>query len=371
MPELPSAEENIDRLISHFMATGQSPRIRDWRQQIEDEEAATAGRPTETVPEEKAIQDFQDGLLDRNHYGPEAAALLADLQRPSRKQLSAKRAWELQDPERRPSNLTPTEQAYCNQFDHAEAVRAKWDVPLSEERRLNWGKLAKAGKWKDLAADQAELFESWLRNNPERANDLLPGIISSSNPVDRTRLPPKAYHPSGLFWLTANVLFKMYGFDDRVATPIIQRLESTWSKWKKEDSESVTAGVALGYAMAIRQLAKEGAHCIEQLDHYLLTTVRRKIIKERQKERRSRPPEKQYIDDLAEEDSPRASKTDAPDAELTLVKLIQAAPDRCQPYLRFMVENSDATDKEAAAELGCSTRTIERYRKQLHAIYRR
>jgi hypothetical protein len=202
------------------------------------------------------------------------------------------RAWELQDPEHRPTHLTAEEKAYCEEYDRRETEAAKWDVPLPEERRLRWGNLSKAGKWEELEADQAELFESWLRDNPERVRDLLPHVGTRADPPDGTGLPLGAYHSSGLFWIAANVLFKMYGFDDRLADSIVRGLLTKWSQ-TRYGVDAVTMGCSFGYTDTIRKLATKGAHSIRNIDHYLLRTVRNAILKEsgydRHRQERTQP----------------------------------------------------------------------------------
>jgi hypothetical protein len=397
-----SIANRLERVISSLRQAGHDTRIRAWRQEIDDEDAATEGRPAETATTDKAVQYFRDALFYENHRHHGAARdLLHELKASAILRVSA-----LQNPERRPPFLSSAEHAYCERFDRAEDEAAKWDIPLAEERRLNWGQLAKEKRWDELAADQAELFESWLIANPERVNELLPRFVNSGDRPDGTMLPDEAYHSSGLFWLAANVLFKMYGFDDRIAEPMIKRLEAKFAKFRRPNPDVVTAGVGSGYAETIHQFADKGAHVIHQIDHYLLTAVRSSILREngfdghRQEEQPVLCPQcgtseiippaecpnchcgipeqprivqrqEQSIDDPDTEESLPASQTTWPDAHLRLSAFINSVPERYRRYLSFVATNPDATDEEVATELSCSTRTIERYRKELDALLKR
>jgi len=215
MPNRVLEEENIDRLLAHLQQQEQYQAIREWRQRIEDKDAQSAHRLSYIVNVEPAVQDFRHALLEDTEHSESAKSLLRKLNQPVQPKFTAIEAWRLQNPANRPTTLTPEQKDYVDQYDLRQRNRAKWDMPISEDRFHKWDELEEQGKSKEVWADQAKLFEKWLDQHPERAKELVAFYAKPGLPPNESNLP-ESYHWSGLYWLAANVVFRRFGFGDQI-----------------------------------------------------------------------------------------------------------------------------------------------------------
>lgn len=111
----PTAEANIDRVLTELSARGADHQILSWRQEIEPEKAKNEKRPPRVIALPEAIRDLRQALLDDDHKdAKEAKALLGKLCRSPRRGPTLEEAWEaLAHP---PQNPSPELQAYLETY---------------------------------------------------------------------------------------------------------------------------------------------------------------------------------------------------------------------------------------------------------------
>lgn len=278
-----SAEENIDRLLTHFQQQSQYQAIQEWRQQIEDKEARVANQPPRTINVEHAVQDFRRALLADTAHSESAKQLLRDLNRPAQPKFTAIEAWRLQNPANRPACLTPEQQTYVDRYDRNEQERRKWCVEISTDRWERWGVLeesiqdyrkraekaldhgdAEGAKHftqlaetsgNELRTDVANVGEQWWAENPELVRLLIDQFIGKSwvtrvptkdfkeyqdkqfpdhrplsSFVSDARascpvFPQEAFYRDRLYFIAANLILKHFGLEDEVAHSLLDDLQ--------------------------------------------------------------------------------------------------------------------------------------------------
>lgn len=288
MPNRKLEEKNIDRLLAHFQQQDQYQTIREWRQRIENKEARLAHRSTKTINVEQAVQDFRRVLLSDTEHSESSKHLLRKFNQPAQPKFTAVEAWRLQNPANRPATLTPEQQGYVDQYDQLQRDRAKWDMPIPENRLLEWDELDAQGLKEAVWADQAKIFEEWLDQHPAQTKELIARFIKPGAHPDETSLP-NSYHWSGLYWIAANVVFKRFGVGDdlrdEVAGAVLDRFKYFWKELslspivldpKRREALETAGGEA--YVETHKRLSRHGAHTIQQLENYLVRSMQ-KILK--------------------------------------------------------------------------------------------
>ncbi len=280
MSELPSAEENIQLLLTHFQQQGQNERIRDWRQQIENKEARATRRAPRTIAVEQAVKDFRHALLRETEHSESAKHLLRELNRPAQPKFTAVEAWRLHNPSNRPASLTPEQQAYLERYDKREQERRKWCVEISTDRWNRLGALeeviwncrkraeeataqgysedakhftkdAKAAL-NELRTNLAKIGEQWYAENPELVHQLVDQFTGKSwvryiptkvckeyrtkqladlkvammQPLGASPVfPQEAFYKGRLYYIAANLILKYLGLEVEVARSVMGDLQ--------------------------------------------------------------------------------------------------------------------------------------------------
>lgn len=280
MPDHSSAEENIDRLLIHFQQQGQYKTIQEWRQQIENEDARLAHRVPQLINVDRAVQDFRRFLFSDTAHSESAKHVLRELNRPKHPKFTSVEAWRIQIPSNRPDVLTPEQQAYVQQYDQQQRDRAKWDMPIPENRLRKWYELDAQGSQKAVWADQVKLLEEWLEQHPDRVEELATRFAMPGAPPNESDLP-ESYHWSGLYWLAANVVFRRFGFGDQirqeVGGAVFDRLyglfqgrdNRPFNKLPENRRDELNAAFGQAMVEAHRKLARIGAEEIQYLERWL------------------------------------------------------------------------------------------------------
>ena len=158
-------------------------------------------------------------------------------------------------------------------------------MPISEDRFRKWDELDEQGQRKEVWADQAKVFEEWLDQNPERAEELVSFYAKPGLPPNESNLP-ESYHWSGLYWLAANVAFRRFGFGDQirqeVGHAVFDRLYGLFQgrdtrpfsmlPENRRDELNAAFGQAMGEAHS--KLARIGAEEIQCFERWLAHSAR-------------------------------------------------------------------------------------------------
>jgi len=295
----------------------------------------------------------------------------------------------------------PKLKRYFALYEEYRKERDRWNIPIPNKLFKKLGKLFDSGESDKYLDELSNLIESWMKNQPpEVLSELLQPDKDRVKLLERMakpweegglgiRFPEK--HPFGVYFLTCNVIARLYGMRlefletifSRISTKkVSQAFAKLKASMKLSNLETEIIGDRLSvYTPVINLLSKQAAWEMGNLENYLKKSFKNFWIKFEKAEREERKraereilqtdfgktdKEGKRIEDevvLFEESIDYQEKAIAPSKEMegkvNLRMVLSSLPPE-QREMALMITD-DLPQKEIAKKFGVDVRTIKRW----------
>jgi len=415
---LKTEESTLKRLLYHFRLVPYYSTA-DLRKEMRQFVAFIKKPECLRLTDEEKIKAFRieragvsNDSKDVNFPAAAAWAYLISIGRKSLKDLtSEKRQLTLLDYERVKAegiweDDPPELKEYCDKYQIYLKEAKKWDMPIPTVTLKRWFKfkLTEKGEFEKYYKELTKKIASWMKRYPsatlaemirpnQNCKDMLKWLAEKPIEEGGIGIPYPDKYPFGVYFLTVNIMAKLYGNRREIMGAILNRISKPYRKAKdKSLSSEETEDLSIhyeGYESVIKHLAHVTAWEILNLEAYFNTTFANlrkpkatRIIPE------SHLPKKQVMDEEGveeEEQSPletilRKGLSDSTERAIKfketydLVKntlafdeeqieriidtkaILSSMKKECREAINLRLEGF--TQEETALKIGCSVKTI-------------
>jgi len=300
----------------------------------------------------------------------------------------------------------PELKQYFALYEEYRKERDRWNIPIPNKLFKKLGKLFDSGESDKYLDELSNLIESWMENQPPQAlsellqpnEDRVKSLERMAKPCEEGGLEipfPKKY-PFGVYFLTVNVLSRLYGLRPEIMDAILTKTSKIYRRAKQRQSTGegveILAGQVEKYEDVIKHISHTAAKEIENLEWYLNTSFKHRYFEgegQRQEilftdlvsaENQGRESEKidkiisqtiyfQEHTHLADEAIfAKEKEMELRDFGKKFRLILKSLPQRKRELI--MLRGNGSTIEEAAAKLRVSSRTIKRDLSELRSDFK-
>ena len=300
----------------------------------------------------------------------------------------------------------PELKQYFALYEVYRKERDRWNIPIPDKLLNQLEKLSDSGESDKYLDELSNLIESWMENQPPQAlsellqpnEDRVKSLERMAKPCEEGGLEipfPKKY-PFGVYFLTVNVLSRLYGLRPEIMDAILTKTSKIYRGAKQRQSTGegveILAGQVEKYEDVIKHISHTAAKEIENLEWYLNTSFKHRYFEgegQRQEilftdlvsaENQGRESEKidkiisqtiyfQEHTHLADEAIfAKEKEMELRDFGKKFRLILKSLPQRKRELI--MLRGNGSTIEEAAAKLRVSSRTIKRDLSELRSDFK-
>jgi hypothetical protein len=300
----------------------------------------------------------------------------------------------------------PELKRYFALYEKYRKERDRWNIPIPDRLFKKLIMLSGSGEIDKYLDELSNLIASWMKNQPPKTlsellkpdKDRMESLKRMAKPREEGGLEipfPKKY-PFGVYFLTVNVLSRLYGLRPEIMDAILTKTSKIYRRAKQRQSTGegveILAGQVEKYEDVIKHISHTAAKEIENLEWYLNTSFKHRYFEgegQRQEilftdlvsaENQGRESEKidkiisqtiyfQEHTHLADEAIfAKEKEMELRDFGKKFRLILKSLPQRKRELI--MLRGNGSTIEEAAAKLRVSSRTIKRDLSELRSDFK-